>query len=362
MTFLHNNTLCLLGIETSCDDTAAAVLYGTQILASVVSSQDEVHGPYGGVVPELASRHHMRNVLPMVDQALSSAGVQLEQLDGIAVTCGPGLVGSLLVGVSVAKALALAKALPLIGVNHLEGHMLAVLLEQEVAFPFLCLLVSGGHTSLYLVRTWGKYLRLGGTRDDAAGEAFDKGAKMLGLGYPGGRVIDKLAQSGDPTALRFPRAHFKSGKYNFSFSGLKTALREFLLTSDRGSFCDEDIAASYQEAVIDMLVEPTLRAAHDLGLGRMVISGGVSANSRLRKRMIEEGEQQGLQVFVPSLKLCTDNAAMIAFAGAWRLACGQRASLQLNASATLPLEESTLRTDMHCASFNSQPTIRNPQS
>jgi N6-L-threonylcarbamoyladenine synthase len=179
----------ILAIETSCDDTAAAVLRGTEILASIVSSQDEVHSPYGGVVPELASRHHMGNVLPIIDQALHTAEVQLDQLDGIAVTCGPGLVGSLLVGVSVAKALAMAKELPLIGVNHLEGHLLAVRLEQEVPFPFLCLLVSGGHTSLYVARDWGDYQLLGGTRDDAAGEAFDKAAKMLGLGYPGGRVI-----------------------------------------------------------------------------------------------------------------------------------------------------------------------------
>ena len=337
MTLSPSNALSILGIETSCDDTAAAVLHGKQILANVVSSQDEVHGPYGGVVPELASRHHIRNIVPIIDQALSTAGASLEQLDGIAVTCGPGLVGSLLVGVSLAKALATAKGLPLIGVNHLEGHLLAVLLEQEVAFPFLCLLVSGGHTCLYLARDWGDYQLLGGTRDDAAGEAFDKAAKMLGLGYPGGRVIDKLAQNGDPAALRFPRAHLKTDTYSFSFSGLKTALRHFLQAQGRTTYRDEDIAASYQEAVIDMLVEPTLRAAHDLGLERIVVSGGVSANSRLRKRMTAEGEQCGLRVFVPSLKLCTDNAAMIAFAGAWRLARGQRAALHLNASATLRL-------------------------
>ncbi len=353
MTPSRTNPLSILGIETSCDDTAAAVVRGTEILASVVSSQDEVHSPYGGVVPELASRHHMRNVLPIIDQALHTAGARLDHLDGIAVTCGPGLVGSLLVGVSVAKALAVAKDVPLIGVNHLEGHLLAVRLEQEVPFPFLCLLVSGGHTSLYLARDWGDYLLLGGTRDDAAGEAFDKAAKMLGLGYPGGRVIDRLAQRGDPAAVRFPRARLKpvlsksgpehgrgiagTGKYGFSFSGLKTALRQFLQAQGRTTFRDEDIAASYQEAVVDMLVEPTLRAARELGLERVVVSGGVSANSRLRQRMLTEGEQRGLRVFVPSLRFCTDNAAMIAFAGAWRLAQGQHASLELNASAVLPL-------------------------
>ena len=329
--------LLVLGIETSCDDTAAAVLHGARILASIVSSQDEVHSGFGGVVPELASRHHMQNVLPIVDQALHQAGVWLEQLDGIAVTCGPGLVGSLLVGVSIAKALAMAKNLPLIGVNHLEGHLLAVLLEQEVTFPFLCLLVSGGHTALYVARTWGEYQLLGATRDDAAGEAFDKGAKMLGLGYPGGRVIDKLAQQGNPTTLRFPRAHLKKGKYDFSFSGLKTALRQFLSSSEREGYREADIVASYQEAIVDMLTDTTLRAARELGLERIVISGGVSANSRLRSRMTEEGGKYGMHVFLPSLKLCTDNAAMIAFAGAWRLANGQRAPLDLNASATLHL-------------------------
>jgi len=332
-----NNGLIVLGVETSCDDTAAAVLHGSTVLSSIVSSQDEIHGPYGGVVPELASRQHMRQILPIVDQALHVARVQLEQIDGIAVTCGPGLVGSLLVGVSTAKALAVARNLPLIGVNHIEGHLLAVQLEHEVAFPFLCLIVSGGHTSLYLAQALGDYALLGGTRDDAAGEAFDKAAKMLGLGYPGGRVIDRLAQQGDPTTIRFPRAHLKNGKPGFSYSGLKTALRQFLQSPEHVSHRLEDIAASYQEAVVDMLIEPTLRAATELGLQRIVVSGGVSANSRLRQRMREEGESRGLEVFVPSLKFCTDNAAMIAWAGAWRLASGQRSSLDLNASATLRL-------------------------
>ncbi len=332
-----SESLTILGIETSCDDTAAAVLCGSTVLSSIVSSQDEVHSPYGGVVPELASRHHMRSILPIIDRALETANLRLEQLDGVAVTCGPGLVGSLLVGVSVAKSLAMASNLPLIGVNHLEGHLLAIQIEHVVPFPFLCLLVSGGHTSLYVARGLGDYTALGGTRDDAAGEAFDKAAKMLGLGYPGGHIIDQLAQQGNATAIRFPRAHLKNGKVGFSYSGLKTALRQFIYSQDSRQLRMEDIAASYQEAVVDMLVGPTIQAALGQGLTRIVVSGGVSANSRLRQRMREEGEKLGLQVFVPSPKLCTDNAAMIAYAGAWRLVQGQRAGFNLNAAAMLPL-------------------------
>ena len=329
--------LTVLGIETSCDDTAVAVVQGKHILASVVSSQDAVHSPYGGIVPELASRHHMGNIVPIVDTALDQAQIPLTKLDGISVTCGPGLIGSLLVGVSFAKALAFTHGLPFVGVNHLEGHLLAVLLEQDVTFPFVCLLVSGGHTCLYHAWGRGDYQRLGGTRDDAAGEAFDKAAKMMGFGYPGGRIIDQLAQSGDPTAFRFPRARLKKGKHDFSFSGLKTAMRQFLQSPQSETFRAADIAASYQAAVIDMLIAPTLDAARELGLSRVVVSGGVSANTCLRQRMLEEGKQCGIDVFVPSLSLCTDNAAMIAFAGAWQLSHGQRASLDLNASATLRL-------------------------
>ncbi len=327
----------VLGIETSCDDTAAAVLCNGKILASVVSSQDEIHGPYGGVVPELASRHHMVNILPVIDQALARAQVSLEQIQGVVATCGPGLIGSLLVGLSTAKSIAMARDLPFIGVNHLEGHLLAVLLEAEVSFPFLALLVSGGHTCLYLVRELGDYQFLGGTRDDAAGEAFDKAAKMMGLGYPGGRVVDKLAQGGDPQAIHFPRARLKTGRYDFSYSGVKTAMRLFLQANPSWEQTKEDVAASFQEAVVDMLMEPTLRAAQELKMERIVVTGGVSANSRLRGRATEEGNKAGMKVFFPPFKFCTDNAAMIAFAGSWRLAQGERSPFSLNASAALRL-------------------------
>lgn len=343
----------LLGIETSCDDTAAAILIDRRLRSSVVSSQDAVHGPFGGVVPELASRQHVAKVVPVVHAALEQAEVTVRDLDAVAVTCGPGLVGSLLVGLSVAKGIAFARNIPLVGVNHLEGHLLAVFLEREIEFPFLALLVSGGHTSLYEAEAPGRYRSIGRTRDDAAGEAFDKAAKMLGLGFPGGRVIDRLAADGNVAAIRFPRASVRGGKYDFSFSGLKTALREFLRGSPkhlppgaRGVEQDvvrlspqtlADVAASFQEAVVDMLVGPTIEATEELGVRRIVVSGGVSANARLRERMAVAASSRGIEVFFPSPGLCTDNAAMIAYAGALRLERQEWDSLALNASATLPL-------------------------
>jgi len=337
----------VLGIETSCDDTAAAVLAGGKLLSSVVSSQDAVHGPYGGIVPELASRHHVANILAVIDAALAKASLDVGAVEGIAVTNGPGLVGSLLVGLSVAKGIAMRRGIPLVGVNHLEGHLLAIFLEREVEFPYLALLVSGGHTSLYLAEAPGRYRRVGATRDDAAGEAFDKGAKMLGLGFPGGRVIDQLAKQGDVSAIRFPRAQVRDARYDFSFSGLKTSLREWLRrergitgTPSAPTLAESDlvnVAASFQEAIIDMLVAPTLDAAAELGVSRVVVSGGVSANSRLRTRMQGEGSERGIAVYVPSPKFCTDNAAMIAYAGSRRLERDDRDSLDLNAYASLPL-------------------------
>lgn len=332
--------MLVLGVETSCDDTAAAVLQdGRTILANVVSSQDQVHGPYGGVVPELASRQHIKSVLPIVDGALKTAGVTLKDLDGIAVTYGPGLVGSLLVGLSMAKAMSFRTGIPYVGVNHLEAHLLAIHLEQEVAFPYVALLASGGHTLLYNVRAVGDYVHLGGTRDDAAGEAYDKVAKMMGLGYPGGRIIDDLAKSGDAKAIRFPRARLTKHAYEFSFSGIKTAVWHYLKTRDREQVENHraDIAASFQEAVVDMLVAPSIKAATANGVGRIVLSGGVAANSRLREKMKAMAEAEGLQVFYPAPKFCTDNGAMIALAGYHSLKRGKRDDFRLNADADLTL-------------------------
>jgi N6-L-threonylcarbamoyladenine synthase len=331
----------VLGIESSCDDSAAAVLRDGALASSVVSSQDAVHGPYGGVVPELASRHHVRNVLPVVDAALARAGIGLAEVDGLAATCGPGLVGSLLVGLSVAKGIAQRRHLPLVGVNHLEGHLLAVNLERPVddpvSFPFLGLIVSGGHSGLYLARGPGDYACLGRTRDDAVGEAFDKAAKLLGLGYPGGPVIDRIARDGDPRAIRFPRAHVKRSRFDFSFSGFKTALRLHLEEQPVTPEALPDLCASLQEALVDMLVDATLEALAATGAERLVVSGGVAANRRLRGRMTEAAAAMGVEVLFPRAGLCTDNAAMIALAGAPRLAAGEDDGLVLNAEADLPL-------------------------
>ena len=332
--------MLVLGVESSCDDTAAAVLQdGRTILANLVSSQDRVHGPYGGVVPELASRQHIRTVLPIVDGALREAGRTLKDIDGIAVTYGPGLVGSLLVGLSLVKGMSFRTGIPYVGVNHLEAHLLAIHLEHDVAYPYIALLASGGHTLLYCVRGVGDYLHLGGTRDDAAGEAYDKVAKMMGLGYPGGRAIDNLAKSGNPSAFRFPRAKLKQSAYEFSFSGIKTAVWHYLKSQGVEQWKDHqaDIAASFQEAVVDMLVNPTIKAAAANGVNRIVLSGGVAANSRLRAKMTEKGDASGLRVFCPAPKFCMDNAAMIALTGYYWLQRGRRDDFRLNADADLTL-------------------------
>jgi len=330
----------VLGLETSCDDSAAAVLRAGRLQASVVSSQDRVHGPYGGVVPELAAREHLKNVLLVLDEALRRAEVSLEEIDGIAVTRGPGLVGSLLVGLSVAKGIALRHRCPLVGVHHLEGHLLAPNLERDpddpVAHPFLGLIVSGGHSGLYLAEAPGRYACLGKTRDDAVGEAFDKVAKTLGLAYPGGPAIDRLARDGDPHAIRFPRARMKGGRFDLSFSGFKTAVWQYVEANPPRDEDLPDIAASVQEALVDMLVDATRHAVEVTRVERLVVSGGVSANRRLRERMAELETELGVEVLVPRPAFCTDNAAMIALAGWSRLAAGEDDGLGVDAVSSWP--------------------------
>lgn len=329
-----------LGIETSCDDSAAAVMHDGRLLSSIVSSQDEVHGPYGGVVPELASRHHIRNLLPVIDTALAQAKVTLDDVDGIAVTCGPGLVGSLLVGLSIAKGIALQRKLPLVGVNHLEGHLLAANVDRDPAdaipFPFLALIVSGGHSGLYLASAPGDYACLGKTRDDAVGEAFDKVAKLLGLGFPGGPAVQRMAVGGNPQAIRFPRAKVKRGRFDLSFSGFKTAVWQWVRDHKPGPADLPDLTASVQEALVDMLVTATVDAINETGVDRVVVSGGVSANARLRERMAEVGAELGVTVVFPRFGLCTDNAAMIVRAGWSRLVAGADDGFALQATADLP--------------------------
>jgi len=337
-------TMLILAIETSCDDTGAAVLLnGREILSNVVSSQVSVHQKYGGVVPELASRKHIESIVPIVTEALETAKVTLKEIDGIAVTQGPGLVGSLLVGLSFAKSIAFARGLPFIGVNHIEAHLSAIFLEgNPPKFPFIGLVVSGGHTSLFCVDGFGKYKRLGQTRDDAAGEAFDKVAKLLGLGYPGGPIIDELSKTGDPKAIRFPRPVLSKNSLDFSFSGLKTAVVNYVKAHPEppGGYPEniiKDIVSSFQEAVVEVLLKKTLQAAQHHGLKRIVLSGGVAANQRLRERMKEEALQQKLKVYLPSPSFCTDNAAMVGVVGYEYLKQGIRSPLSLNAFSNLPL-------------------------
>jgi N6-L-threonylcarbamoyladenine synthase len=340
----------VLGLESSCDETAAAIVEDGRIVRSdVVASQNEVHARYGGVVPELASRAHVLNVVPVVKGALDRAGMTLADVDGIAVTNAPGLVGALLVGLQTAKALAWVAGKPLVGVHHLEGHLSAVYLQdpsesapvpaEAPPFPHLALIVSGGHTSLVRVDGHGVLTELGATRDDAAGEAFDKGAKLLGLGYPGGAVVDRLAKTGDPKAVPFPRS-MTGGEHgsDFSFSGLKTALLHHVRAHgvpDGQPLAD--LCASYQAAIVEVLVRKTRRQARKLGMHHVQVCGGVAANGALRAAMIAAGEEDEFRVYVPPPARCTDNAAMIAAAGYHHLLRGERAGLDLDANPSAPL-------------------------
>lgn len=335
--------ILILAMESSCDETAAAVVKnGREVLSNIISSQIELHKLYGGVVPEIASRKHIEKINQVIEEALQSAHVTLDDLDAIGVTYGPGLVGALLVGVAEAKAISYAKNLPLVGVHHIEGHISANFIEnKELEPPFPCLVVSGGHTHLVIVEDYGKYRILGRTRDDAAGEAFDKVARAIGLGYPGGPKIDKLAKEGNADAITFPKAHVAEAPYDFSFSGLKSAVLNYLNGCRmRGEeICQADVAASFQKAVVEVLVEHAMMAVKEYGFDKLAIAGGVASNSSLREAMRQACEKNHIQFYYPSPILCTDNAAMIGAAAYYEYINGTRSGLDLNAVPNLKLGE-----------------------
>lgn len=336
---MKNDTI-ILGIETSCDETAVAIVKnGTTIVSNVVASQIESHKRFGGVVPEIASRHHVEQMTLVLEEAFAQAELTWEEIDAIAVTEGPGLVGALLIGVNTAKALAFAKQKPLVAVHHIAGHIYANRLETEFQFPLLALIVSGGHTELVLMREHGSYEVIGETRDDAAGEAYDKVARMLSLPYPGGPQIDRLAAEGEAN-INFPRAWLEEGSYDFSFSGLKSSVINTIHNaSQRGEeLKSQDIAASFQSSVVDVLVSKTLRAAKEYKVKQVIVAGGVAANSGLRNALKATFADTEVPLLIPPLKLCTDNAAMIAAAGTIAYEQGKRASWDLNANPSLILE------------------------
>ena len=334
-------TVTILAIESSCDETAAAVVRnGREVLSNVIASQIDLHTLYGGVVPEIASRKHIEKINQVMEEALRSAGKGLADMDAVAVTYGPGLVGPLLVGVSAAKAVSFASGIPLIGVHHIEGHISANYIEnKELEPPFVCLVVSGGHSHLVVVRDYGEYEILGRTRDDAAGEAFDKVARAIGLGYPGGPKIDQVSKEGNPEAITFPRAKVGDSDYDFSFSGLKSAVLNYLNSCEmKGTpICQADVAASFQKAVVDVLVEHSMHAVSESGMNKFAIAGGVASNSALRSALTKECQKRGIAFYHPSPILCTDNAAMIGAAAYYEYRKGVRHGCDLNAVPNLKL-------------------------
>lgn len=333
----------ILAIESSCDETAAAVVKnGREVKSNVISSQIDLHKLYGGVVPEIASRKHIEKINQVIEEALREAGTTLDEIDAVAVTYGPGLVGALLVGVAEAKAIAFAKNKPLIGVHHIEGHISANYIEnKELEPPFLCLVVSGGHTHLVLVKDYGDYEILGRTRDDAAGEAYDKVARAIGLGYPGGPKIDRISKEGNPDAIKFPKAHMEDAPFDFSFSGLKSAVLNYIngCKMKGESFDPADVAASFQKAVVDVLVEKAMYAAEKYHINRLALAGGVASNSALRAGMETACRKNGIRLYRPSPVLCTDNAAMIGAAAYYEYLSGTRHGWDLNAVPNLKLGE-----------------------
>ncbi len=339
----NKEDVLILAIESSCDETAAAVVKnGRSVLSNIINSQIDIHTEYGGVVPEIASRKHIENINPVIQKALDEAKVTLDDITAVAVTYGPGLVGALLVGVAEAKAIAWAKKKPLVGVHHIEGHISANYIEhQELKPPFAALVVSGGHTHLVLVKDYGCYEIIGRTRDDAAGEAFDKVARAVGLGYPGGPKIDKLAKEGNPHAIEFPRAKVDDAPFDFSFSGIKSAVLNYLNSCEMKQIevNKADLVASFQNAVVEALVSRAVKLAEDMKLDKLALAGGVAANSALRSAMEEACAQKGIKLYYPSMKLCTDNAAMIGAAGYFEYMNGVRHGYDLNAIPNLKLGE-----------------------
>lgn len=336
-----NEDVTILAIESSCDETAAAVVRnGRQVLSNIISSQIDLHTLYGGVVPEIASRKHIERINQVIAEALDTAGLVLKDMDAIAVTYGPGLVGALLVGVSAAKAISFASGIPLIGVHHIEGHISANYIEnQELEPPYVCLVVSGGHSHLVRVNDYGEYEILGRTRDDAAGEAFDKVARAIGLGYPGGPKIDKVSKEGNPEAVKFPRAKVADAVYDFSFSGLKSAVLNYLNSCEMKGIeiCQADVAASFQKAVVDVLVDHSMQAIQEYGMNKFAIAGGVASNSALRSALETECARRGIRFYHPSPVLCTDNAAMIGAAAYYEYRKGVCHGYDLNAVPNLKL-------------------------